>query len=501
MIDVYIRRKNGQEKIEYLHPDMEPILKTTFGVIVFQEQVLQLASKLAGFSLGKADILRKAMGKKIAELMALQKKEFIEGCIANKISKKLATQIFDQIETFARYGFNKSHSVGYAYLAYQTAYLKAHYPKEFMAALMTSEMGNTDRIIILKEECRNMGVEILPPDINKSRANFTVEGNSIRFGLAAIKNVGMNAVNKIIDEREKSGEFNSIFDFTSRCDISAINKRMIESMVMAGAFDSVGKDRGQLHASVEDAIAYGQSVQIDRMKGQTQLFGEGESSIIRPEPRLSEDGGWSRSKILSKEKEALGFYISGHPMEKYRPQLRLFATTNSETMDELPDGVQASLGGIITRLKINTDKRGRHMGFVGIEDFYGSFEAIVFSDPFEKYKKLLINNNMLLFTGKISKREEEKAKLMVSEVKALESFSENSNLVLQLTISNKKVKRMEDIKKILDKYPGEARVVLRLKVKNVCMEIESPQHVTPSGELMESLSEIISPENLLLSAN
>ncbi len=501
MIDVYIKRKNGQEKIEYLHPDMEPILKTTFGVIVFQEQVLQLASKLAGFSLGKADILRKAMGKKIAELMAKQKKEFIEGCIANKITKKLATQIFDQIETFARYGFNKSHSVGYAYLAYQTAYLKAHYPREFMAALMTSEMGNTDRIIILKEECSTMGIEILPPDINKSKANFAVEGNAIRFGLAAIKNVGMNAVSKIIEEREKTGEFNSIFDFTSRCDISTINKRMIESMVMAGAFDSAGKDRGQLHSSVEDAMAYGQSVQIDRMKGQTLLFGEGESSIIGPEPRLSEDGGWSRSKVLAMEKEALGFYISGHPMEKYRPQLRLFATTNSEQMNELPDGVQASVGGIIIRLKINTDKRGRHMGFVGVEDFYGSFEAIVFSDPFEKYKKELINNNMLLFTGKISKREEEKAKLIVNEVKTLESLSENSNLILMLTISNRKVKRMEEIKKLLNKYPGDARVILRLKVKDVLMEIESPQHVNPNGELMESLSEIISPENLALSAN
>jgi DNA polymerase-3 subunit alpha len=502
MINVYIDRKQGREKIEYLHPDMEPVLKNTFGVIVFQEQVLQLASKLAGFSLGKADILRKAMGKKIAELMAQMKKDFINGCVENGISKEMAKEIFHQIETFARYGFNKSHSVGYAYLAYQTAYLKAHYPREFMASLMTSEMGNTDRIIILKEECRNMQIEILPPDINRSYANFNVEGDSIRFGLAAIKHVGMNAVSKIIQEREANGKFKSIFDFTSRCDLSSINKRMIESMVMAGAFDSAGKDRGLLFASVEDAVSFGQSVQIDRLKGQTSLFGEAENNTLpHPEPRISEEGSWSRSKVLSMERAALGFYISGHPMEKYRPQLRLFATTNSEKMNEMPDGVQASLGGIITRLKINTDKRGRHMGFVGVEDFYGSFEAIVFSDPFEKYKKLLINNNMLLLTGRISKREEEKAKLIVNEIKPLESLSENSNLLLKLTVSGRRIKTVEKIKSILEKYPGDTKVVILLKKNDVCMEIETPQMVNPNGELMESLSEILSSENLSLSAN
>ncbi len=501
MIDVYINRKHGREKIEYLHPDMESILKNTFGVIVFQEQVLQLASKLAGFSLGKADILRKAMGKKIAELMAQMKKDFINGCIENDISKKMAKEIFHQIETFARYGFNKSHSVGYAYLAYQTAYLKAHYPREFMAALMTSEMGNTDRIIILKEECRNMDIEILAPDINRSYANFNVEEQSIRFGLVAIKNVGANAVSKIIEERNENGEFKSIFDFTSRCDLSSINKRTIESMVMAGAFDSVGKDRGQLYAAIEDAVSFGQSVQIDRLKGQASLFGEAENNTLpHPEPKFSEDGGWSRSKVLSMEKEALGFYISGHPMEKYRHQLKLFATTNSEKMNEMPDGIQASLGGIITRLKINTDKRGRHMAFVGVEDFFGSFEAIVFSDPFEKYKRLLINNNMLLLTGRISKREEEKAKLIVNEVKPLESLSQNSNLILKLTISEKRIKRVKDIKKVLDKHPGETKVIIRLKKDDVWVEMDTPQQVNPNGEMMEELYEILNSENLSLSA-
>jgi len=501
VINLYIDRKQGREKIEYLHPDMEPILKNTFGVIVFQEQVLQLASKLAGFSLGKADILRKAMGKKIAKLMAQMKKDFINGCVENGISKKMAREIFHQIEKFARYGFNKSHSVGYAYLAYQTAYLKAHYPREFMAALMTSEMGNTDRIIILKEECRNMEIEILPPDINRSYANFNVEGDSIRFGLAAIKNVGMNAVSKIIEEREANGEFKSIFDFTSRCDLSSINKRTIESMVMAGALDSVGKDRGLLYASVEDAVSFGQSVQIDRLKGQTSLFGEAENNILpNPEPRISEEGSWSRSKVLSMEREALGFYISGHPMEKYRPQLKLFATTNSEKMNDMPDGVQAALGGIITRLKINTDKRGRHMGFAGVEDFYGSFEAIVFSDPFEKYKKLLINNNMLLFTGRISKREEEKPKLIVNELRPLESLSQNSNLLLKLTVSGRRIKKVEEIKRILDKFPGEAKVIILLKQNDITMEIATSQQVNPNGELMESLSEILNSENLSLSA-
>ncbi len=500
MIDVYIKRKHGEEKIEYLHPDMEPVLKNTFGVIVFQEQVLQLASRLAGFSLGNADILRKAMGKKIAKLMAEQKKAFINGCMENDITKKLANEIFHQIETFARYGFNKSHSVGYAYLAYQTAYLKAHYPREFMAALMTSEMNNTDRIIILKEECRSMGIAILPPNINKSYAYFTVEGDAIRFGLAAIKNVGMTAVQKIIECREDSGQFKSLCDFTARADISSLNKRMIESMVAAGAFDSLGAERGQLYASIEDAVSYGQSQQVDRMKGQTSLFGGKENGVALPEPRLSDEGGWSRSKTLAMEKEALGFYISGHPLEKYRPQLKLFANANTESMGELADGANTAVGGIITRLKINTDKRGRHMAFVGVEDFLGSFEAIVFSDPFEKYKKLLINNNLLLFTGRISKREEEKPKLIVNDIKALESLARNSNLPLRLIVTEDKASQLDQIKDILNKFPGETKVIIGIRTADVIIEIDTPQQVNPSGELIESLSAIVGPENLILSS-
>jgi DNA polymerase-3 subunit alpha len=500
MIDVYIKRKHGEEKIEYLHPDMEPILKNTFGVIVFQEQVLQLASRLAGFSLGNADILRKAMGKKIAKLMADQKKAFIKGCMENDITKKLANEIFHQIETFARYGFNKSHSVGYAFLAYQTAYLKAHYPREFMAALMTSEMNNTDRIIILKEECRSMGIAILPPNINESYAYFTVEGDSIRFGLAAIKNVGQAAVQKIIECREDGDRFKSLCDFTARADISSLNKRMIESMVAAGAFDSLGAERGQLYASIEDAVSYGQSQQVDRMKGQTSLFGGKENGVTLPEPRLSDEGGWSRSKALSMEKEALGFYISGHPLEKYRPQLKLFANANTESMSELADGANVAVGGIITRLKINTDKRGRHMAFVGVEDFLGSFEAIVFSDAFEKYKKLLINSNLLLFTGRISKREEEKPKLIVNDIKALESLARNSNRPLRLTISEDKTALLDQIKEILNKFPGETKVIIEIKTADVIIEIDTPQQVNPSGELIESLSAIVGSENLTLSS-
>ena len=501
MIDVYIKRKQGKEKIEYLHADMEPILKNTFGVIVFQEQVLQLASKLAGFSLGNADILRKAMGKKIAKLMAEQKKAFIRGCMENNISKKLASQIFHQIETFARYGFNKSHSVGYAYLAYQTAYLKAHYPLEFMASLMTSEMSNTDRIIILKEECRSMGINILPPDINKSYAYFTVENDAVRFGLVAIKNVGMSAVEKIIKCRGEKGPFKNIFDFTARADISSINKRMIESLVMAGAFDTLGAERGQLYSSIEDALSYGQSLQVDRIRGQTSLFGEKDNDLAYPIPRLSEEQGWSRSKTLSMEKEALGFYISGHPLEKYRPQLRLFANATSESIDEIADGSHVAVGGIITRLKINTDKRGRHMAFVGVEDFHGSFEAIVFSDPFEKFKKLLINNNLLLFAGRTSKREEEKAKLIVSDIKTLESLTQNSNLLLRLTVAEEKADLLKKINDILSKFPGETKVIIGIKTPDVIIEIDTLQQVNPSGELIESLTAIVNAENLTLSAD
>ena len=284
MIDTYIDCKRGKKEIKYEHPMLESILKDTYGVIVFQEQVLKIAQEMAGYSLGKADILRKAMGKKQAEVMAQQKSEFIEGAIKRKIDKNAAEKIFDMIETFARYGFVKAHSTGYAVIAYQTAYLKAHYPAEFMAAALTNEMGNSSRVTIFKNECKDLGVELLPPDINEGHAFFSVAGGKILFSLAAVKNVGVSTVESINKEREKNGNFTDIFDFCRRVDFHSVNKKALESLIAAGAFDSIEANRARLYESAETLINYGASAQKDAQSGQAQLFGKADTiSMMTPD--------------------------------------------------------------------------------------------------------------------------------------------------------------------------------------------------------------------------
>jgi len=318
MTDEYIDRKRGLKKIVYEHPLLEPILKETYGVIVYQEQVLKIASELAGYSLGKADILRKAMGKKKADLMDQQREEFNKGARAKGIKEQVINKIFDLMATFGRYGFNKSHSAGYAYLAYQTAYLTAHHPVQFMAASMTSEMGNTDRVVTLKEECKRMGIEVLPPDVNQGVGKFKVVGKQIRFGLEAVKNVGHNAIEAIVEARERAGKFDSIFGFCTEVDMSAVNRRVIESLIQAGAFDSVSEGRSQLMASVDVAISYGQNLQEEKKRGQTSLFDLAGETKTASVPRVPEVPEWPISEILSKEKEMLGFYASGHPLTNTR---------------------------------------------------------------------------------------------------------------------------------------------------------------------------------------
>ncbi len=494
-IDDYIKRKHGEEKVVYLDPVLEPILEETYGVIVYQEQVIKIAMAMAGYSAGEGDILRKAMGKKVREIMEQQQQKFLAGCEKRKIGKSIAKKVFEQIETFARYGFNKSHAAGYSFLAYQTAYLKAHYPREFMAASLTSEMGNTDRVIVLMEECRRLGISILPPDVNHSYSGFTVEGEKIRFALGAIKNVGIGAIDKIISAREDGGKFESLFDFAARVDPKALNKRMMESLIKAGATDSMPGHRAQLYEAVETALSYGQSRQGGMgSRDQVSLFADEDVAVV--EPKLPEMPEWSKSAMLRNEKELLGFYVSGHPLEVYRTLLETVASCTSGNIGECPDGSGASMGGVLTRIKINTDKKGKRMAFVTLEDFEGSTEIIVFSDLYEKRRDIITTESMVMVSGKVSAREDEQPKIVADKIELLDTVADGGELILKLFI-DLNGEGLGNLENILSKYTGSADVILVLNTgsERVVMRAEKLK-VSAKPGLTRRLSTLLGGNNV-----
>ncbi len=494
-IDDYIRRKHGEDKVVFLHPLLEPILEETYGVIVYQEQVIKIAMAMAGYTAGEGDILRKAMGKKVREIMEQQQQKFLGGCEKNDVDKKVAKKVFEQIATFARYGFNKSHAAGYSYLAYQTAYLKAHYPLEFMAASLTSEMGNTDRVIILMEECRRLGIPVLPPDINYSYSGFTVENEKIRFALGAIKNVGLGAIEKIISARADGGEFESLFDFAARVDPKGLNKRMLESLVKAGAVDSLPGHRSQLYEVVESALGYGQSRQGGMgSKDQVNLFADDEVAIV--EPKLPDVPEWSKSTMLHNEKELLGFYVSGHPLEAYRTLLTTVTSCTSSSIGEYPDGSGASMGGVLTRIKINTDKKGKRMAFVTLEDFEGSTEIIVFSDLYEKRHDAITTESMVMVSGKVSAREDEQPKIVADKIELLDKVADGGELILKLFI-DLNGDSLENLEEILSEYSGSAEVILIVNTgsERIVMKAEKLK-ASAKPELTRRLSALLGGDHV-----
>jgi DNA polymerase-3 subunit alpha len=490
MIDIYINRKHGVEKVTYEHPLLKEILEDTYGVIVFQEQVLKIANRLAGYSMGKADILRKAMGKKDPKLMAEQKKEFINGAMETKVDKQVAERIFDLIETFARYGFNRAHSTCYAMLAYQTAYLKVHYPQEFMAALMTSEMNDTDRVYVLMEECRRLGIEVLPPDVNESDGNFTVIDNKIRFGLLAIKNVGAGPVEQIRIAREEGGPFESLPDFVSRVDLKGLNKRALESMIAAGAFDSIGTNRAAMHASLEKMIAFGHSIQ--KSSSMVDMFGEGTGDETRRAPDLEDTPEWSLSEKLNKEKSVLGFYVSGHPLDRFRSELTLFSTASSEKIATIDDGREVRIGGIIQEVKILTDKRGNRMAFVGLEDYLGKLELILFSDCYEKAKDLIEVDNLILASGRVSTREGQAAKLLVSNVLPLNNLSSYVDCRLIVRLEPDDYEKIEQMLPVLEANQGENDIIVMARNNGEELHIKPRNlRVNLAGGVVDNLKEML----------
>ncbi|MGZ3444463.1 MAG: DNA polymerase III subunit alpha, partial [Myxococcaceae bacterium] len=382
MVDVFINRKHGREPVSYPHPSLEPVLRDTYGVIVYQEQVMQISQVLGGYSLGRADLLRRAMGKKKAEVMASERQGFLEGCQKNGVDPKVAGEIFDLMEKFAEYGFNKSHSAAYGLITIQTGWLKAHYPVEFMAALLTSEKDNTDKVVAHIAEARGQGYEVLPPDVNVSELAFGAVEGKIRFGLGAIKGVGESAIDAILEAR-KGGPFRDLFDFSERVDSRRVNRKVIEALVKAGAFDFEGRPRRQLFESVEKALERGASAQRDRAVGQSSLDGLLEdagkpgpaASVGKPEYVAFEE--WPEKERLAMEKEAIGFYVSGHPLHQYAKELQRYARPAASVQRARRDDV-VTVAGIVSQLRERPTKTGKRMAWVTLEDLSGSVELVCF---------------------------------------------------------------------------------------------------------------------------
>ena len=464
MVDDFVDRKHGKKKVEYLVPQLEPILKETYGVVVYQEQVMKIAGDLANYSMAEADDLRKAMGKKIPEILAKHRERFMQGAADNGIPPDKAGKIFYLMEKFGGYGFNKSHSAAYSMIAYQTAFLKAHFPVEFMASLLTSEMHSTDGVVKYIGECKSHGIEILPPDINESDKEFSVKGSKIRFGLVAVKNVGGNAIESIVEARNEGGNFSSVFDFCERVDLKKVNKRVIESLIKCGAFDSTGDYRSRMTASIEDILEYGQQVQRERSDPQMGLFDMSGSSPAINLPILSEIDEWNEKQRLALEKESLGFYISGHPLIGYEDILEKFTNANSVVVKEKKDGDTVRIGGIIRKLKtIKTKKKGSLMAFVTLEDLHGSVEATVFSSLYAKVHDLLTDDRPILIQGQLQK-DENSVKILADTIipidKAEETWTASIHFNLDITRTQKEV--LVKLKEILKSHPGSCCAYIHL---------------------------------------
>ncbi|MFC1500607.1 DNA polymerase III subunit alpha [Candidatus Zixiibacteriota bacterium] len=506
MVDDFIDRKNGKKNIQYDHPLLEPILKSTYGIIVYQEQVMRIASELAGFSLGEADLLRRAMGKKKAEVMEEQRELFLDGAQKRGVERKIAENVFEQIAYFAGYGFNRSHSAGYAIIAWQTGYLKAHYPAHFMAASLSSEMSNSDRIVILIEECRRLGITVAPPNLNESNEKFTVTGDkTIRFGLGAVKNVGHSAIEAILQARSEHGVFKTFRDFLEHTDLKSVNRRVVESLISAGACDGLGGHRAQLTVAAGRELEGAQKRQADRDRGQVSLFDQrpDEQDFSAMNAVLPDVTEWPVHEQLSREKEALGFYVSGHPMERYRDEVNSFTSGGLGELAERVDGNPVIVAGVITTISRKTDRKGKSMAFVGIEDFTGSGEAIIFSDPYEKFAELIREENMILIKGKLSIREGEAPKVLADEIIPLEDARNRLTERLHLLIVTDEGTDMADrAMEVLKKYPGSVPVYLHIEHGEEGPLLQMKAHeigVSPVLEVLEQLKSILGDENVWVS--
>jgi len=505
-IDTFINRKHGKEEIKYIHPMLEDILSVTYGVIVYQEQVMRIAQVMGGFSLGGADILRKAMGKKDAEKMAKQGDKFIEGAVANGIDRKTARDVFDLMAKFAEYGFNKAHATVYAHLSYQTAYLKVHYPIEYMTAYLSAYLGKMDDFLMMRNEAERLGVHVLPPDVNKSDYDFSVDGKSIRIGLGAVKNVG-KAAELIIKAREEKGRFTSIFDLCKSTDNRIVNKKALESLICAGAFDGFDGSRAQHFAAVDMTLEYGKSAQAERASGQVNMFegllnsSDGGDGIAAHEPTLPKVAPWPLNVQLQKEKEILSFYASGHPLDQYKDDIAAFATVDiaAEEFQNIKDGEKITIGGLVTTVKPRVDRNGKNMANLTLEAIDASIEALAFAPHFDKFKELLIPDAMVLVSGYVMNRDEPMPKLRIENCMSL-SLVRTLAKSVHITVSTNGLdaKIIDDIHKCCNESPGECYIVMHVTTTdNSTYKIRAGKiRMSPTNEALNKLRALVGNENV-----
>jgi DNA polymerase III subunit alpha len=496
MIDDFIERKHGRKKVEYELPALEPLLAETLGVFVYQEQVMQTANVLAGYSLGQADMLRRAMGKKKAEEMAEQRAMFMKGALERKHPEKRAAKIFDLMEQFAGYGFNKSHSAAYAFLAYVTGYLKAHYPQEFMSALLTSETGNADKVVKAILEARSRGLQVLPPDVNNSGKNFEPDGEGIRFGLCAIKNVGASAVDRILEARDRVGRFTSLHHFCEEVEASAINRRMIESLIKAGAMDSFGAKRSQLNAIIDSAMESGAKMQRDANSAQDSLFGELLSTEAAPEvvlpnlPEISE-----RDRLLG-EKEMIGFYVSGHPLDAYADKISEVATYHSDQLEELKKNDPVVMCGLINSIQRKRNKKGELWALLQIEDLAGTFECMVFSTAYAAVNEFLVEDSAVKITGLAIPEEGSPKRVNVKDLVALDKVGISLKSLMGIRVvvgrNGSDEQRIDQLVEIFKRRPGSCSIRLKLEKKgDFAADLDIPLKVRPDKQFQREVAELL----------
>jgi DNA polymerase-3 subunit alpha len=527
MVDVYIDRKHGKEPVRYPHPDLEKVLEPTYGVIVYQEQVMQISQVLAGYSLGRADLLRRAMGKKKAEEMAKERVGFLEGTTKRAVDDKVANGIFDLMEKFAAYGFNKSHSAAYGLLTVQTAWLKAHYPVEFMAALISSEASNTDKVVLHVAEARADRLEVLPPDVNESAKDFGAfppgadskkdSKGRIRFGLGAVRGVGESAVQAILEAREAGGAFKHLVDFASRVDSRKINKKVVEALVKSGAFDFEGVPRWQLFAGIESAFAAGASAQADRASGQASLFG-GAVAQVEQKPRYPKVGDivgelnveeWPERVRLAFEKEALGFYLTGHPLQGYEKEAKRYASTTCAAVAHKRHGDKVSVVGIVAALRERvTKEKGTRFGILTLEDLTGTVEVVCWGArpaqngrPAQKgwadWEAFCKSEEPILVHGevRVNTRDEEnpKAEITATDIEPLSAVRRHktSEIALRIDADRLTADRAGGLRTLLGKHPGGTPVSVRAVIpEQTETTISVPLKVQPADDLLESVRKL-----------
>lgn len=512
----YIRNKRNPELITYAHPMLQDILEVTYGCLIYQEQVMQIVRKLGGYSLGRADLVRRAMGKKKMDVMQKERQNFVygivdedgnilvPGAVRNGIDEVTANRIFDEMVDFAKYAFNKAHAAAYAVVAYQTAYLKCYYPVEYMAALLTSVMDNADKVAFYIQTCRKMGIEILPPDINESVGKFSVSGNKIRFGLLAIKNVGHGLIDAIVREREERGPFASLSDFINRVEWGELNRRAIESLIKGGAFDSLGGKRAQYLAIYEKLIDARINNWKRNVEGQLSLFDMPFEEVIPKAEELPPMEEFPKKSLLAMEKEVLGVYVSGHPLSEYEDRLKRLCNVDSRdfvqqnleddqvySKETLKDNQMVTLGGIITDIKVKITRNSNMMAFVTLEDLYGSLEVIVFPNVYEKKRDIIVQDAVVFVSGRVSLREEENPKVICEDIDLLVDRVNESKEMDKLYIKVQDFTKLKEVKDILKRFRGNVPVFIYSEKDKKTLMAERMLWVEKNANILNLLEDVI----------